>query len=72
MVLAVLFCAEEGFEQLNAARVSAAGEGWTEPNLYFLSCCERKCKRIRPPLPYRIRKTALGDDPAGKKTFIKT
>ena len=24
-----------GFEQLNAARMSAAGEGWTEPNLNF-------------------------------------
>jgi len=26
----------------NAARVSAAGEGWTEPNLYFRH--RRKCK----------------------------
>ena len=29
-----LLCGD-GFEKLNAARVSAAGEGWTEPNLYF-------------------------------------
>jgi hypothetical protein len=27
--------AYEGFEQSNAARMSAAGEGSTEPNLYF-------------------------------------
>ena len=29
------FCIEGGFEQLNAARMSAAGDGSTEPNLYF-------------------------------------
>ena len=29
------FCIESGFEQLNAARMSAAGDGSTEPNLYF-------------------------------------
>ena len=23
------------FEDLNATRASVAGEGWTEPNLYF-------------------------------------
>lgn len=30
-----LFCAVEGFEQLNAARMSAARDGWTERNIYF-------------------------------------
>ena len=28
-----------GFEQSNAAQTSAAGDGWTETNLYF---CESK------------------------------
>ena len=31
----VLFGFVRGFEQSNAARMSAAGEGSTEPNLYF-------------------------------------
>jgi len=30
------------FEKLNAARMSAAGEGWTEPNLYFSSPLRRR------------------------------
>jgi len=31
----VFFCFGDGFEQFNAARMSAAGDGSTEPNLYF-------------------------------------
>ena len=31
----VSFLQEEGFEQLNAARMSAAADGLTEANLYF-------------------------------------
>ena len=30
------FCQGKGLEQSNAARRSAAGEGWTEPNFYLL------------------------------------
>jgi len=31
----ILFWLEKRLEQLNAARMSAAGEGLTEPNLYL-------------------------------------
>ena len=31
----LLFLTRDRFEQINAARMSAVGEGWTEPNLYF-------------------------------------
>jgi len=36
---------------LNAARTSAAGEGWTEPNLYFLSLLRKKMQ-IESVLPH--------------------
>jgi len=42
----------QGLERSNAARTSAAGEGWTEPNLYFLLC--RKCKQVLVPLPEKF------------------
>ena len=35
MMLDVLFCVEVRIRKSNTARMSAAGEGWTEPNLYF-------------------------------------
>ena len=36
------------FENLNAARMSAAGYGSTEPNKYFSSYREEKCNQIWP------------------------
>ena len=43
-----------GFERLNATRTSVAGDGWTEPILYFRH--RRKCKRIpHPPIGSRAQ-----------------
>ena len=44
--MGVLIWTKDRFERLNAARISAAGEGWTEPILYFRLGTRRKCKQI--------------------------
>ena len=41
--VSVFFCLRElGLERLNAARMSAAGDGWTEPSNYFSSLDAKK------------------------------
>jgi len=53
-----LLCRGVDLNNLNAARTSAAGEGWTEPNHNFLSAvAERKCKQV-PPRPLEKRSAA--------------
>ena len=37
-----IYAKRKGLEESNAARTSAAGEGWTEPILYFLPALRRK------------------------------
>ena len=52
-----LFC--KGLKRSNAARMSAAGEGLTEPNHNLLSQSKRKYKRVpfAEPSPYGIMDT---------------
>jgi len=61
MVLAVLFCVEVRIRtHLNAARMSAAGEGSTAPNLYFLSPqAKENANRIHHPPPKVLNAKAL-------------
>ena len=44
----------KGLEKINAARMSAAGDGLTEPNLYF--CQRQKCKRVPSGVPFAKQK----------------
>ena len=48
-----IYAKRKGLERSNAARTSAAAEGWTEANLNFRQ--RRKCKRV----PSGVRAVSL-------------
>ncbi len=49
--------AREGLEKSNVARMSATGEGWTEPNIYFCPLG----RNVNESLPvYHVKNTTLG------------
>jgi hypothetical protein len=42
-----LLSKEQGLERLNVARMSATGDGWTEPNHYYHSCRNDNANKSR-------------------------